>query len=188
MQSGCGMPQTIVRMDQQAERRHMAGFGAHGPALKRQIRTLEREHRARSEPRRNPGQNVCGPRIQGHRVHGTGGVEGPPHLRPGIAGQNDGARRRIRGERGHAIAAGRNKRAARRKSGFLQRTFYFSQNHAILRCGRVRFDDGQSRHAQSARGRRTRADVILEAPAQAAYTCRMALYSWPVCIHRRRPI
>ena len=98
----------------------MAGFGAQGPALERQIRTLERKYRARAQPCRKFAQDTRGPLIQSHRAAGARGIEGAPHLRPGMAGQDQGARGRLRRQRRQVIARGGMKRAARGESRFPQ--------------------------------------------------------------------
>ncbi len=79
------------------------------------MRALERKYRASLPPRCNCVQNFLRPGVEGERAGSAIGFESPPHPRPDIAGKDHGARRRMCGERRHAVAIDRMKRAARIK-------------------------------------------------------------------------
>jgi len=85
-----GVPETVLRVDQDADGRNGHGFSAHRPALERQPRwTIEGEDDCASERAGDSAEDLAGPEIHRFRAGLRGCREAPPHGRTGVADHHD---------------------------------------------------------------------------------------------------
>ena len=107
-----GVPQAMVGVDQDAERRAITRPGAAGPTLKWQWRLAERENSRCTVPFGDSTHHLIRPAVEATDRCARCRNESMPHLRPYIACQHQGSGRLSRREIRHPIAHLRVKSAA----------------------------------------------------------------------------